>query len=365
MNLADVAVVGKFAPFFDLPCGTNPRFHLSAMGGSWIVLMFHGSLGAPHSRASYELLLAEASALAKTDVQFFGVSIDPADVAEHGMGKAGSPVACFQDDGGGVSRSYGILHGNVHTGSVFLLDRMLRIVAIEPVARMAAMLHRLRAELAAEQADATPQFAPVLTIPRIFEPELCRELIAQYESDGGAESGFMRDAGGKTVGMLDPRMKRRRDAIIPDGPLRDACCDRLSYRLIPAVARALAWQATRIERYIVACYSSEDAGFFKRHRDNTSAATLHRKFAVTLNLNAEDYEGGELMFPEFGTRTYKPPTGGATVFACGLLHEATPVTRGRRYAFLPFLYDEEGKRQREATIKLIVPAAQPEAAPAR
>jgi hypothetical protein len=54
-------------------------------------------------------------------------------------------------------------------------------------------------------------------------------------------------------------------------------------------------------------------------------------------------------------RTYKPPTGGATVFACGLLHEATPVTSGVRYAFLPFLYDEEGRRIREANKHTIVP----------
>ena len=39
-------------------------------------------------------------------------------------------------------------------------------------------------------------------------------------------------------------------------------------------------------------------------------------------------------------RTYRPPTGGAVVFCCSLQHEATPVTRGRRYAFLPFLYGE-------------------------
>ena len=32
--------------------------------------------------------------------------------------------------------------------------------------------------------------------------------------------------------------------------------------------------------------------------------------------------------------------GGGVVFACGLMHEAMRVTEGRRYAFLPFLYDE-------------------------
>ena len=55
-----------------------------------------------------------------------------------------------------------------------------------------------------------------------------------------------------------------------------------------------------------------------------------------------DFDGGDLRFGEFGARTYRPPLGGAVVFSCALLHEATRVSRGRRYAFLPFFYDEAG-----------------------
>lgn len=54
----------------------------------------------------------------------------------------------------------------------------------------------------------------------------------------------------------------------------------------------------------------------------------------------------DLRFPEFGRRTYRPPTGGAVIFSCALLHEATPVTRGERYAFLPFFYNEDAARIR-------------------
>lgn len=36
------------------------------------------------------------------------------------------------------------------------------------------------------------------------------------------------------------------------------------------------------------------------------------------------------------------------IFSCSLLHQVTAVTRGRRYAYLPFLYDEAAARQREA-----------------
>jgi hypothetical protein len=30
------------------------------------------------------------------------------------------------------------------------------------------------------------------------------------------------------------------------------------------------------------------------------------------------------------------------VFSCALMHEATRITAGRRYAFLPFFYDDTG-----------------------
>ena len=54
------------------------------------------------------------------------------------------------------------------------------------------------------------------------------------------------------------------------------------------------------------------------------------------------------MFPEFGRRPYRAPTGGAVVFSCGALHQVMPVTKGRRYAFLAFLYGETDAALREA-----------------
>ena len=35
------------------------------------------------------------------------------------------------------------------------------------------------------------------------------------------------------------------------------------------------------------------------------------------------------------------------VFSCSLLHEALPVTKGVRYVFLPFLYDDAAAEIRE------------------
>ena len=35
------------------------------------------------------------------------------------------------------------------------------------------------------------------------------------------------------------------------------------------------------------------------------------------------------------------------VFSCSLMHEATPVTAGKRYCFLPFFYNEPAAKIRE------------------
>ena len=102
-----------------------------------------------------------------------------------------------------------------------------------------------------------------------------------------------------------------------------------------------------MERYVVACYDSADQAHFRAHRDNTTRGTAHRRFALSINLNGE-FEGGELSFPEFGPRRYKPPAGCGVVFSCSLLHAVSPMRSGRRFAFLPFLYDEAAAAVREA-----------------
>ena len=132
---------------------------------------------------------------------------------------------------------------------------------------------------------------------------------------------------------------------------------RLNRFLKPQILKAFQFEVTRVERWLIACYDgdAEDGGHFRAHRDNTTKGTAHRKFACTINLNAEDYEGGDLRFPEFGQRSYRAPTGGAVIFSCSLLHEALRVTRGKRYAFLPFFYDEAGARVREANTAFVSP----------
>jgi predicted 2-oxoglutarate/Fe(II)-dependent dioxygenase YbiX len=254
-------------------------------------------------------------------------------------------VRFFWDFDLAVSRLYGVVDAANLRPCLFLIDPAFRIAMSAPIEATAAVLDRLARELADAPRAAESSYAPVLTLPRILEPDLCEALIAYYRAGEATASGFTRDVDGQTVQHIDTFLKRRSDVTIEDETVLEALRSRLEDRLFPMVKRALGWQAQHIERYLISRYAEADLGFFSPHRDDVTAGTAHRKFAVSLNLN-DGYEGGDLRFPEFGPRTYRPPAGGATVFCCSLLHEATPVTRGERFVFVPFLYDEEGARIR-------------------
>jgi predicted 2-oxoglutarate/Fe(II)-dependent dioxygenase YbiX len=323
---------------------------LHRTAGNPMILALLGPFARPEAQAAWAAL-RQAPAVISGAANLIGAATD----AEGRAADAGQPnTAMARDADGQLSRLCGSLSedGRVYLPRLILADAQLRVVTAFPITEATAAvaaLERLAAESRALQAA---QFAPVLVVPRVFEPELCRRLIEVYHEKGGEQSGFMRTVDGKTVAMHDPTHKRRRDADIDDPKLRQACQHRIHDRLAPMIERAFGWRPTRMERYIVARYAADEGGFFRRHRDNTTPGTAHRKFAVTINLNAEAFEGGELRFPEFGPRSYRAPTGGAVVFGCNLLHEALPVTKGERFAFLPFLYDDEGARIREKNAHL-------------
>jgi hypothetical protein len=232
-----------------------------------------------------------------------------------------------------------------------VLDPMLRAVANIAWNRLddhlAGLRDLLRSLPRVDDAAGVPMNAPVLIVPRVFDFAFCELLVKLYDRMGGRDSGFMLDVAGKSQTVVDYRLKRRNDLPLVAPELREAICDQLRRRLLPAIKAYFQFAATRMDRYIVACYDSTVGGHFYRHRDNVNAGAQHRRFAVTLNLN-KDYDGCDLQFPEFGRKTYRAPVGGAVVFSCGALHQVTPITRGRRYAFLAFLYGEADAALREA-----------------
>jgi predicted 2-oxoglutarate/Fe(II)-dependent dioxygenase YbiX len=186
--------------------------------------------------------------------------------------------------------------------------------------------------------------APILVLPRIFESALCDRLIALYEQGQSRDSGFMRD----NVEVFDYSLKRRRDYFIEDEAVRQIVLKRISQCVLPDIKRLFFMKISRMERYLIGCYSAEEEAHFRPHRDNGQTVTAHRRFALSVALN-DDFEGGDLVFPEYNQRPHRIPKGWCIAFPCAILHAVTRVTRGRRYVFLPFLYDDAGAAMKAAT----------------
>jgi peroxiredoxin/predicted 2-oxoglutarate/Fe(II)-dependent dioxygenase YbiX len=328
------------------------------VGGRYIVLCFFATADAKGRRAI-------AKALEHTEVfddnfaSFFGVSLDPSDETQGRVSARLPGYRFLWDFTGEISKLYGAIpnEDNPRIEKTplrrmwFVLDPTLRILKIVPFEQNGG-----DAEEVANFVRSLPPpalyagfevQAPVLIISNVFQRKFCDKLIALYENNGGSETGFMREVEGRTVEVRDPRHKRRRDYTIEDSEIAKQINQRFARAVLPELLKAYQYKATRIERYLVGCYRAEDGGHFAPHRDNTTKGTAHRRFAASVNLNS-DFDGGEVSFPEYGPRGFKPPPGGAVVFSCSLLHSVSAVKRGHRYAFLPFIYDDDAAKIRAA-----------------
>jgi predicted 2-oxoglutarate/Fe(II)-dependent dioxygenase YbiX/peroxiredoxin len=368
---------GDPAPWFIAKTRSNPAFVFNSVAGRYIALCFYGTAGHPKSRDVLDQVTARRRLFDDKKASFFGVSIDPRDLEGERAADQFPGIRHFFDLDMKISRLYGAMDPEPAADGAtrlayrpfwLVLDPMLRVLAFAQLDDSGAATRQILDVIEhlppVDEHAGTMQLAPVLVLPRVFDPAFCKKLIGLYEQHGGEDSGFMRDVGGKTVGIVDYRHKRRADYVIEDEAVRLEAQLMIRQRLLPEIEKAFQFKVTRLERYIVACYESASGGFFNAHRDNTTKGTAHRKFAATINLNAGEYTGGELRFPEFGSRTYMAPTGGCVVFSCSLLHEATPVTAGTRYAFLPFLYNEDAAKIREANRQFLADRPAPAAAEA-
>jgi predicted 2-oxoglutarate/Fe(II)-dependent dioxygenase YbiX len=339
-------VLGDPAPWFGAPLLGGGAFNLQVAAGRWIVLSFLGSPADPRADKELGEILRDAHLFDEDRIVFCGVlNAPPANPASY-LARGMPAISFIADYDGAVSRAYGASE----MPRTVVLDPMLRAVADVAWDHAGGHAETIRNVLrglpTVDDSAGVPLTAPVLIVPRVLDFTLCDFLTQFYDKLGGKESGFLLDTAGQTATVVDHKLKRRSDLGIVHPQIREAIRSQIVRRLVPEVERFFQFAPTRMDRYIVACYDSATGGHFHRHRDNVNIGAQHRRFAVTINLN-KDYDGGDLVFPEFGRRAYRAPHGGAAVFSCGALHQVTPMTHGRRYAFLAFLYGEADAALRE------------------
>src|SRR5262245_30691249 len=340
---------GDPGPWFAQHSYANPKFAFDTAAGRYIVLCFYGSAAAAHSQAALKSVLAHRHLFDDVRACFFGVSLDPKDEADKRVVNVYPGYRFFWDFDGKISRLYGAasleseqaVESHTLRRMWIVLDPTLRVLKVFPFADdqsdIMAVLGYVAGLPPAARFVGFDLPAPVIVLPNVFEAEFCKKLIDIFQAHGGEVSGFMREVGGKTVQRHDHDRKHRKDYIIEDPTVEKETRVRFERRVVPEIKKVHQFVVTRMERYIVACYAAEDQAHFAPHRDNTTKGTAHRQFAVSVNLN-EDFDGGEVHFPEYGPRGFKAPVGGAVIFSCSLPHSVSQVKRGRRYAFLPFLY---------------------------
>lgn len=193
----------------------------------------------------------------------------------------------------------------------------------------------------------TTMHAPVLFIPNALDIDFCRQLIHVWETEGTEESGILIEQNGKATKVFDYKQIIRRDHFLKEGETQERLRYFMRNRVRSEIKKAFRFEVTQFEGFVIGCYDESRSGFIQPHRDDSTEQTAYRSWAMTLNLNVGEYEGGCLRFPEYGPDLYQPETGCAAIFSSGLLHEVTPVTKGRRFVLLSFFYGEREAQLRE------------------
>lgn len=354
--------IGQSIPVFELPAHDGSSVASPAWIGKWTLVHFYLRDNSESCRIALQGLAQQQAAFQELGVNLVAIGLESVDSHASFAAAAGIPFPLLSDPSASTFAAFGSIQveptgdGKANLAlirSSTLIDPSLRVAKmyrdITDVNHPQTVLADAKAIIDREPTRRIVNHAPVLLIPNVLPPEMRAKLIDLWEQEN-VESGFMRQVDGKTVGMLDPTHKIRRDHFMKPGPLLKELQTYIGNRVVPEIRKAFNYNVTRREDFRIACYDSARGGYFRPHRDNTTDGTAHRRFAMSLLLN-DEYEGGALRFPEFGKHTYRPDAGSAVIFSCSLLHEALDVTAGRRFVLLSFFYGEAEAKIREENAK--------------
>jgi hypothetical protein len=311
-ELLDAATMEKVDVFGDAEAG-HPALFLFAGNGT----------------RHLDAVAKQAQAIADLGVRVF--AIGPPELAD----KAG-PFRYLRDVQNGVAGGYGLWP----RGGLIAVGANQHALYLG--ANVDAALAAFAAHNALRVGGRAPLHPPVLQAPGIFTRAECEKLIGIYTMRGNT---FVEPGHGDKGMTSDYKMRipdygrgDRIDHFVVDADTNAFIDDLLHRRLFPEIRKAFQYRITKREPYRIACYEGERGGSMHGHRDNSAALVAHRRFALSINLNGDRYDGGELRFLEYGLQNYKPEQGEALVFSSSLLHEVQGVTSGRRLVLLAFLF---------------------------
>lgn len=280
---------GDRFPSLRQECCGRPGFVFDTIAGRYQLYAFFLSGDDAEIREAVAAVTARRDLFDDERAAFTGVSVSARDRQWAGFSDALPGVRFAWDLDRSMSQACGAVPLNAapDAGIVverrwILVDPSLHVLQIwpmrgTPVSEVIEALERLPPP---DRFGGIARTPPVLLLPNVLEPELCRRLIELYDREGGQESGVFRRDGH----VVDHTFKRRKDVTVSDPELIRTLNQRIVRRVRPELARLFFMQCDYIERHIVGCYSAADGGHFAAHTDNGAGLTAHRRFAVSINL---------------------------------------------------------------------------------
>ncbi|MFN8559904.1 MAG: 2OG-Fe(II) oxygenase [Dehalococcoidia bacterium] len=255
----------------------------------------------------------------------------------------GLPFTLLTDASGDIFRTYGA--GDAPQAVILdpghRLARILRAAA--PAALAEASLAYLRQAFPVRGTRVQAQ-APILLLPRVLTEADCARLVDLHQrpvnvwaTDGFRSEGHTKEQGDFKVDHAGV-YGQLTEYVVRDPALQQFLDQRFNRRVAPEMRKAFQTGVSQREHYRIARYDSASGGVLHPHRDNSTKETAHRRFTMTINLNAGDYEGGALRFREYGDHFYEVERGTAVVWSATLLHEVMPVTKGARFVLGVHMY---------------------------
>lgn len=335
--------IGDYATNFNLPDERGRPFVLRAdhIVGRQVLLAF------TPAEVDEEALRALGKTAAELkDLGAVTVVIRPAAPPDNAalLRRLDLPIRAVSDREGRLRQVYGL--ASLSGTRFVLLSPNQRIQAIETTP--APLLERLRRAAAHRQDVPAMRHPPVLLVPEVLSRAECRLLIDLCEAPGWplrTPGDHLREKSNYKIEMNDYGRVDRMDFVLQDLETVRLLDLRVGRRVIPEIGKAFQYPVTKRERFHIARYEGARGGFQHGHRDNPTPELAHRRFALSLNLNTEEYEGGALRFPEYGGHRYRAETGTAIIFSSSLFHEVLEVTSGRRYVLLSHLYGTDARGQ--------------------
>jgi len=327
----------------------QPAFsHADALAGRPLILLFCAARGEVLPEQFLVAFRERSIALAELQATLFGLSRLPAptNLAVHRSLRL--PFKLLADATGAVFRGYGVDAATVDPTTVVIVDPDHRVAAIlrdGDAERLAEMtVGNLRRLFVPRGARVGTQ-APVLLLPRVLSEGDCARLIDLWHrpanvwqsADGFTSDGHRLEKGDFKVDHAGG-YGHMTEYVVRDPGVQGFLDLRFNRRVAPELHKAFQTSVAQREDYRIVRYDAAGGGVLRPHRDNPTKETAHRRFTMTINLNAGDYDGGALRFREYGDHFYEVERGTAVVWSAALLHEVTPVTRGARFVLGVHMY---------------------------